>query len=100
MSDFILTDKDSMPFGKHKGTPMQSVPAEYMFWLWVTCDLETDFRKKGSPVACYIKENLSAYKKEYTDGDWRPKTESKSMNCPECGEHKYDCECDVKDQNG
>jgi hypothetical protein len=29
-----LTDLDLMPFGKHKGTPMQDVPASYLEWLW------------------------------------------------------------------
>ena len=29
-----LTDTDPMPFGKHKGEPMQDVPASYLRWLW------------------------------------------------------------------
>lgn len=28
-----LSDTDLMPFGKHKGTPMQDVPASYLQWL-------------------------------------------------------------------
>jgi uncharacterized protein (DUF3820 family) len=28
-----LTDLDPMPFGKHKGTIMQEVPASYLAWL-------------------------------------------------------------------
>lgn len=28
-----LTDLDPMPFGKHKGKPMQDVPASYLRWL-------------------------------------------------------------------
>lgn len=23
-----------MPFGKHKGEPLQDVPARYLLWLW------------------------------------------------------------------
>lgn len=23
-----------MPFGKHKGEPMEKVPAQYLLWLW------------------------------------------------------------------
>lgn len=29
-----LNDTDPMPFGKHKGEPMQDVPARYLQWLW------------------------------------------------------------------
>lgn len=29
-----LTDTDPMPFGKHKGEPLQDVPASYLAWLW------------------------------------------------------------------
>ena len=28
-----LTDTDPMPFGEHKGKPMQDVPASYLAWL-------------------------------------------------------------------
>jgi hypothetical protein len=28
------TDLDLMPFGKHKGEPMQDVPAHYLRWWW------------------------------------------------------------------
>ena len=28
-----LNDLDPMPFGKHKGKPMQDVPAKYLVWL-------------------------------------------------------------------
>lgn len=28
-----LTDKDPMPFGKHKGKPLEKVPAGYLDWL-------------------------------------------------------------------
>ena len=30
----MLCDSDPMPFGKHKGIPMQDVPASYLHWLW------------------------------------------------------------------
>jgi uncharacterized protein (DUF3820 family) len=32
------TDLDRMPFGKHKGEPMQDVPAHYLRWLWTEGD--------------------------------------------------------------
>jgi len=57
-----------MPFGKHEGVPMQDVPARYMFWLWTQCGFESDIM---SPVAQYIRENLSAFEMEYPDGIWR-----------------------------
>lgn len=63
-----MKDLDPMPWGKHKGVPMQDVPASYMFWLWATRGMEHD---KVSPVAQYIRANLSAFEQEYPDGIWR-----------------------------
>lgn len=31
--DHGLSDSDPMPFGKHKGQSMKSVPASYLMWL-------------------------------------------------------------------
>lgn len=47
-----LKDSDPMPFGKHKGKPMQEVPANYLDWLrgedWV--------KDKYPRVWAYIQE--------------------------------------------
>ena len=61
-----LDDLSPMPFGKHKGTPMQDVPASYFHYLW-TNGMRED---KTSPVADYIRRNLHALKQEYKDGIW------------------------------
>lgn len=61
-----LTDTDPMPFGKHKGQPMQFVPRDYLFWLW-TNGKQHDTQ---CPVADYIRRNLEALKDEYPDGVW------------------------------
>lgn len=55
-----------MPWGTHKGKPMQDVSAKYLHWLWTEKELEIE----ESPVANYIRENLNALKQEYTDGIW------------------------------
>jgi uncharacterized protein (DUF3820 family) len=68
MSDYEykpLTDLDLMPWGKHKGTPLQDVPASYFHWLWVNGK-----NAEKSPMAQYIRENLNALKQEYPDGIW------------------------------
>ena len=55
-----LTDLDPMPFGKHKGKPMQDVPASYFVWL----------KEKGCDhpgVAAYIEDSWSAIKAECPD---------------------------------
>lgn len=62
-----LEDSDKMPFGKHKGVPMQDVPANYFHWLW-TSGLKKEV--KVNPVADYINRNLHALKEEYPDGIW------------------------------
>lgn len=61
-----LTDLSPMPFGKHKGTPMQDVPASYLHWLWA--EIRHD---KSSPVADYIRRNLHALAKELPDAIWK-----------------------------
>lgn len=61
-----LTDTDPMPFGKHKGTPMQDVPASYFHWLWGN-GLAQD---STSPVADYIRRNKTALAQEFPDGIW------------------------------
>lgn len=61
-----LNDLDPMPFGKHKGTAMQDVPAPYLHWLWANGKEED----KTCPVADYIRRNLTALKQEYRDGIW------------------------------
>ena len=61
-----LEDLSPMPFGKHKGQPMQEVPASYLHWLFTNGKKED----KNCPVADYIRRNLDALKKEHHDGIW------------------------------
>ena len=61
-----LQDTDPMPFGAHKGVPMQDVPAQYFHYLWTT-GKEHD---KQCPVADYIRRNKVALEQEYEDGIW------------------------------
>jgi len=63
-----LKDTDKMPWGVHQGTPMQDVPARYMFWLWTEFGLEHD---KTSEVGDYIRRNMTQFEQEYPDGVWR-----------------------------
>lgn len=62
-----LKDTDPMPFGKHKGEPMQDVPARYLHWLW-TNGKEDEW--EICPVGKYIHDNLDALKQEHPDGIW------------------------------
>lgn len=64
-----LTDTDPMPWGKHKGTPMQDVPADYLHYMWTQRGLE--LRRAGQcEVADYIRANLDALAMEHKDGIW------------------------------
>lgn len=60
-----LTDTDPMPFGKHKGEPMQDVPASYLHYLWTN-----GLKDSKASVADYIRRNLDALKQEHKDGIW------------------------------
>ena len=53
----LLKDDSPMPFGKHKGTLMANVPADYLIWLYENqkCDLITKL---------YIQDNLEVLKIE------------------------------------
>lgn len=62
-----LEDTDPMPFGLHKGIPMQDVPAKYLHYLW-TNGMKSE--TKTSNVADYISRNIQALKQEYKDGIW------------------------------
>jgi len=64
-----LQDLDPMPFGKYARTktPMQDVPASYLFWLWSN---GKDQEVKTCPVADYIKRNMDSLKKDHPDGIW------------------------------
>ena len=59
-------DLSPMPFGIHKGKPMQDVPASYLHWLWTNGKRED----KSCPVANYIRKNMSALRHEHRDGLW------------------------------
>ena len=61
-----LDDLDPMPFGQHRGQPMQNVPASYLHFLW------TNGKQHNyvCPVADYIRRNLHALMSEYKDGIW------------------------------
>lgn len=61
-----LTDLSPMPFGIHKDTPMQDVPASYLHYLWIN----GMNKNRVAPVAEYIRKNLSALKQEYPNGIW------------------------------
>ncbi len=65
MSAGPLGDLSPMPFGKHRGTPMQDVPAAYLHWLWHQPDFD-----RSSPVGAYIANNRSALEIENDDLIW------------------------------
>lgn len=54
-----LTDKDPMPFGCHKGIPMEHVPAHYLDWL-----MGQDWIDKWPLVVGYVTANRKVIDKE------------------------------------
>mgnify|MGYP001581133660 CR=1 FL=1 len=54
-----------MPFGEHKGRPMQDIPVNYLHYLW-----QRGLKHEHKPVANYIRENINALKKENPDLIW------------------------------
>jgi hypothetical protein len=64
----LLTDNDLMPFGKHRGTRMKAVPADYFFWLWTEAGFED--KVAVDPVADYINRNIKTLRQDWPDGIW------------------------------
>jgi uncharacterized protein (DUF3820 family) len=58
-----LYDDSPMPFGEHKGQPMEKVPASYFHWLW---------HQGCNHVAVkeYIRNNMDALMEEDPDKIW------------------------------
>ena len=52
-----MDDSSLMPFGKHKGTKMANVPADYLIWLYDNGNCFGDVR-------AYIADNLDVLKSE------------------------------------
>jgi len=59
MNMATLTDKDPMPFGCHKGIPMEHVPASYLDWL-----MGQDWIDKWPQVVGYVTANRKVIDKE------------------------------------
>jgi hypothetical protein len=62
-----LGDKDPMPIGKFKGTPMQDVPARYL--LWMADDMGRDVQGDRWRVRRYIDHNRDALELEAAEKD-------------------------------
>lgn len=58
------TDEDEMPFGKHAGEPLSSVPASYLHWLWTQRPLN------DQRLESYLHASLDSLKMEFPDGIW------------------------------
>lgn len=64
-----LTDDSLMPFGKHRGTKMERVPANYLLWLVEEMRrhrLPTNPKHEAdqNDVAAYVNANRDALEKE------------------------------------
>lgn len=64
-SNTVLVDLSPMPFGKHKGKPMQDVPVEYLHYLW-----HNGLKYEHSNVAEYIRKNIDVLQTENKDLVW------------------------------
>ncbi len=58
-----LVDLSPMPFGKHKGKPLQDVPASYLLWLWDNGVKNEPWK----PLHKYIKVSWDALLKDCPD---------------------------------
>ena len=52
-----IKDNSPMPYGKHKGTAMANVPADYLLWLF-------ENNKCTPSIQEYVKDNLDVLRSE------------------------------------
>lgn len=64
-----LTDQSPMPFGQHKGKPMEDVPARYLHWFYHLPENSSP-SPQGAAVLEYIRENKSALAMETKNLIW------------------------------
>lgn len=57
-----LTDESPMPFGKHRGTRMEEVPASYL--LWLLDEIPAAAEGDRGLVARYIRRNQAVLERE------------------------------------
>lgn len=55
-----MTDTTPMPFGKHKGKPLEEVPAKYLLWLYEQDNFPTNYPE----LAKYIVLNMKGLEQE------------------------------------
>ena len=58
-----LCDTDIMPFGLHKGKPMQDVPPKYLMWLYDNIR-QSGITTQNELVYNYIHNNMDAIRME------------------------------------
>lgn len=61
-----MKDEDLMPFGKHKGTAMANVPADYLLWLYDQPEPNYNHwsGERSRNVRKYVEANLDGLRKE------------------------------------
>ncbi len=50
-----MSDKVTMPYGKHKGKELKDIPSDYLLWVW-------DNNSPYGSVKTYIEDNLKEIK--------------------------------------
>lgn len=61
-----FNDETPMPFGKHKGVPLEKVPASYLIWCSENVEPTDDVRRA---LLTYIAENADVIESELEDGE-------------------------------
>lgn len=66
----VFNDRSKMPFGKHKGQPIASVPDEYL--LWLHGELSVKCSPFARPLKEYLDDNLEAIKLNISQKNPKP----------------------------
>ncbi len=68
-----LTDASPFPWGKHKGTPMKKVPADYLVWCY-----DQKWIREWPDLNDYLVANIKVIESELPDEEDEPRGEFQS----------------------
>jgi hypothetical protein len=59
-----------MPFGKHRGQPVSSLPISYLLWLWQNVEIKSPELRDAVEAELRSRARIEAYIRRPGERDW------------------------------